>query len=86
MFLVELYGEVVNVRKSLNLDFDDAYQYSINRTSPNRAYLAPLRFAQILLRRTSDTLGTLSAIRRSEVIYENLYNSLFSQEGQLIKK
>jgi len=26
---VELYGEVVNVRKSLNLDFDDAYQYSI---------------------------------------------------------
>ena len=26
---VELYGEVVNVRTSLNLDFDDAYQYSI---------------------------------------------------------
>ena len=26
---VELYGEVVNVRKSLNLDFDDAYQYSM---------------------------------------------------------
>jgi predicted nucleic acid-binding protein len=25
---VELYGEVVSVRKSLNLDFDDAYQYS----------------------------------------------------------
>ena len=28
--------------------------------SPNRAYLATLRYAQILLRRTSDTLGTLS--------------------------
>ena len=27
--------------------------------SPNRAYLALLRFAQILLRKTSDTLGTL---------------------------
>ena len=26
---IELYGEVVNVRKSMNLDFDDAYQYSI---------------------------------------------------------
>ena len=26
---VELYGKVVNVRKSLNLDFDDAYQYSM---------------------------------------------------------
>ncbi len=26
---IELYGEVVNARKSLNLDFDDAYQYSI---------------------------------------------------------
>jgi len=26
---VELYGEVVNVRTSLNLDFDDAYQYSM---------------------------------------------------------
>ncbi len=25
----ELYGEVVNARKSLNLDFDDAYQYSV---------------------------------------------------------
>ena len=25
---MELYREVVNVRKSLNLDFDDAYQYS----------------------------------------------------------
>lgn len=25
---VELYKEVVNVRKSLNLDFDDAYQYA----------------------------------------------------------
>lgn len=35
MFLVdtnvflELYGEFVNVRKSLNLDFDDTYQYSM---------------------------------------------------------
>ena len=26
---VDLYREVVNARKSLNLDFDDAYQYSI---------------------------------------------------------
>ena len=26
---MELYREVVNVRKSLNLDFDDAYQYSV---------------------------------------------------------
>lgn len=26
---IELYREVVNVRKSLNLDFDDAYQYSL---------------------------------------------------------
>ncbi|KFD42492.1 DNA-binding protein [Peptococcaceae bacterium SCADC1_2_3] len=26
---MELYREVVNVRKSLNLDFDDAYQYSM---------------------------------------------------------
>ena len=26
---MELYREVVNVSKSLNLDFDDAYQYSI---------------------------------------------------------
>ncbi len=26
---MELYREVVNVRKSLSLDFDDAYQYSI---------------------------------------------------------
>ena len=25
---IELYSDVVNVRKSLNLDFDDAYQYS----------------------------------------------------------
>ena len=25
---MELYSDVVNVRKSLNLDFDDAYQYS----------------------------------------------------------
>ena len=25
----ELYGEVVNAKKKLNLDFDDAYQYSI---------------------------------------------------------
>jgi len=28
---IELYTEVVNVRKSMNLDFDDAYQYSIDR-------------------------------------------------------
>ncbi len=26
---MELYREVVTVRKSLNLDFDDAYQYSV---------------------------------------------------------
>jgi predicted nucleic acid-binding protein len=26
---MELYGEVVSVRKSLNLDFDDAYLYSL---------------------------------------------------------
>jgi len=26
---MEVYGEVVNVRKNLNLDFDDAYQYSV---------------------------------------------------------
>ncbi len=26
---IELYREVVNASKSLNLDFDDAYQYSI---------------------------------------------------------
>jgi len=26
---MEQYREVVNVRKSLKLDFDDAYQYSI---------------------------------------------------------
>jgi len=26
---VELYGGVVNVRKNLNLDFDDAYQHSM---------------------------------------------------------
>ena len=26
---MELYIEVVNIRKSLNLDFDDAYQYSV---------------------------------------------------------
>ena len=26
---MELYKEVVSVKKSLNLDFDDAYQYSI---------------------------------------------------------
>ena len=26
---MEQYREVVNVRKSLNLDFDDAYQYSV---------------------------------------------------------
>ncbi|KUK30273.1 MAG: putative ribonuclease VapC [Methanosarcinales archeaon 56_1174] len=26
---MELYGEVVNVSKSLNLDFDDGYQYSV---------------------------------------------------------
>jgi predicted nucleic acid-binding protein len=26
---IEFYREIVNVRKSLNLDFDDAYQYSI---------------------------------------------------------
>ena len=32
----------------------------MNRTSPNRAYLALLR--QILLRRTSDMLGTLDEI------------------------
>jgi hypothetical protein len=30
--------------------------------SPNRAYLASLRFAQIPLRGTSDTLETLDAI------------------------
>ena len=26
---IDLYREVVKVRKSLNLDFDDAYQYSV---------------------------------------------------------
>ena len=26
---MELYGEVVNIRKSLNLDFDDAYQHNV---------------------------------------------------------
>ena len=26
---MELYKEVINVRKNLNLDFDDAYQYSV---------------------------------------------------------
>ncbi|KFZ44154.1 DNA-binding protein [Smithella sp. SC_K08D17] len=26
---MELYNDVVNVRKSLKLDFDDAYQYSV---------------------------------------------------------
>ncbi|MFH0947909.1 MAG: PIN domain-containing protein [Elusimicrobiota bacterium] len=26
---MDLYKLVINVRKSLNLDFDDAYQYSI---------------------------------------------------------
>ena len=26
---MELYTEVINAKKSLNLDFDDAYQYSI---------------------------------------------------------
>jgi predicted nucleic acid-binding protein len=26
---IKLYGEVINVSKSLNLDFDDAYQYNI---------------------------------------------------------
>lgn len=26
---MELYNDVVKVRKSLNLDFDDAYQYSV---------------------------------------------------------
>jgi len=26
---MELYREVINVRKNLNLDFDDAYQYSV---------------------------------------------------------
>jgi predicted nucleic acid-binding protein len=26
---MELYGDVVSARKSLNLDFDDAYQYSL---------------------------------------------------------
>jgi len=25
----ELYGEVVNAKKKLNLDFEDAYQYSV---------------------------------------------------------
>ena len=29
---IELYGEVVNARKGLNLDFDDAYQYSIAKS------------------------------------------------------
>jgi len=28
---MELYSEIVNVRKRLNLDFDDAYQYIIAR-------------------------------------------------------
>jgi len=28
---VELYREVINARKGLNLDFDDAYQYSITK-------------------------------------------------------
>ncbi|MEZ0343626.1 MAG: type II toxin-antitoxin system VapC family toxin [Caldimicrobium sp.] len=26
---IEQYGEVVKIRKNMNLDFDDAYQYSI---------------------------------------------------------
>ncbi len=26
---IKLYGEVINVSRSLNLDFDDAYQYNI---------------------------------------------------------
>ncbi|WP_218915460.1 type II toxin-antitoxin system VapC family toxin [Geoglobus ahangari] len=26
---LELYEDVINARKSLNLDFDDAYQYSV---------------------------------------------------------
>ena len=28
---MELYREVVSIRKSLNLDFDDAYQYNVAR-------------------------------------------------------
>ena len=28
---VRLYGEIVDIRKKLNLDFDDAYQYSVAR-------------------------------------------------------
>ena len=37
--------------------------------SPNRAYLASANaFAQILLRRTSDTLGTLDEIFKSKFI------------------
>ena len=55
------------------------------RTSDNRAYLAtvPRTFAQILLRRTSDTLGTLGvigfAIRlKGDMFYEDHIYSLQS--------
>jgi len=37
-------------------------------TADNRAYLASLRFAQILLRKTSDTLGTLCERRCHQFI------------------
>ena len=28
---MRLYGEIVDTRKTLNLDFDDAYQYNVAR-------------------------------------------------------
>jgi len=39
--------------------------------SPNRVYLASLRFTQILLRRTPDTLGTLNEMAQKGLLETN---------------
>ena len=52
-------------------------------TSPNRAYLASFHFAQIPLRRTSDTLGTLYAIMEEEhLVVKKIYVNVISLRRQ----
>jgi hypothetical protein len=52
----------VNSRKDMGI----CKNKRLARTSDNKAYLASVlrTFAQILLRRTSDTLGTIYSIRK----------------------
>lgn len=58
-------------------------KYASSPTAYNRAYLAPLRSAQILLRRTSDTLGTLYSIRKPLKSTHHLLSTFITLRGEL---